>query len=119
MKERLIESAVSGTSRYLLSGKISVSLDRNPLVSVEFNTGSAILTLENRHNIQKLYHAIPKSGDRFSNIKGIANILKRKNYLLQIRDDNDLLIELGKGVHSITGDLKVKVLKIRRYLKNE
>ncbi|MGC8506209.1 MAG: hypothetical protein ACP5NK_05835 [Thermoplasmata archaeon] len=119
MKEQLIESIVATASRSLLSGKMKVSLDRKPLVSMEFNIRSVQVTLEDRHNIQKLYHAIPKSEERFSTFKGFANILKKHDYLLQIRDGKDLLLELGSGVHSITGDMKVKVLKIRRYLKRE
>ncbi|MFG1520200.1 MAG: hypothetical protein AAE977_07010 [Thermoplasmataceae archaeon] len=119
MKDQLIEPIVSVASRSLKSGNVRVSLDRKPLIEIKFGDRFAGITLNDRDNVRRIYHTIPKSDERFSTVKRIANILKNHGYLLEIRTDKALLLELGRGVHSITGDLKVKLLEMRKYLKKQ
>ncbi|MHB8372929.1 MAG: hypothetical protein ACYDBI_09515 [Thermoplasmataceae archaeon] len=85
---------------------------------MELSRGNAKLTIIDSSHMVKFMRIFPMKIGTFSFVKKIANAMKHAEYHFEIRNTNSLLIEMGRGVRSITGDVRFKLFEIRKYLKN-
>jgi hypothetical protein len=116
MKEPNLKNIVAPISRSLVGGKVKIVIHNRRFVELEFEEGKGKLTIIDEEKIVRIRKYIPKRFLKFSFIKGIANIMKSSGYYFEVRDQTGLLVEFGSGVKSITGDVKVKIHSIIKYL---
>lgn len=116
MKEPNLKNIITPIARSLVSGKITVSVDSQRFVELEFEKGKGQLTIVDERRIRKTRKYLPKKYMKFSYIKGIANTMKASGYHFEVRDQEGILAEFGSGVKSITGDVKVKIHSVMKYL---
>ena len=116
MKEPNLENIIAPILSSIVCGKIDISIKEQGFAELEFNKDKGQLTIIDQKRISNIRKYVPKRFLKYSFIKSIANIMKSTGYHFEIRDQAGLLAEFGSGVKSITGDVKVKIHSVIKYL---
>ncbi len=97
-------------------GKAKVAVNGVPFSSVELTGESIIINIENGDTFTRILSILPKKALKLSILHKSSGLLKKLGIKVEIDDSNGELIVMGRGVHSILGGVKVKALKLRKYL---
>lgn len=98
------------------SGSFQVVLNRKELSGVGFDNQKITIELKDAEKAKFIIHNLPKRYLKLSFANEMSKALDDIGKILVIRDKDGELAELGTGVHSILGKIRLKVLRARKYL---
>lgn len=98
------------------SGKIQIILNREDFADLTFSGNAAKLTVKNPGIFKRIFFLIPKKERKLSHIHRISKIVSRFGLVFEIDDSRGLLMRMGNGVHSLLGNVEIKLLRIRKYI---
>ncbi|MCL4451799.1 MAG: hypothetical protein M1327_04145 [Candidatus Thermoplasmatota archaeon] len=100
-----------------ISGSITVIVNGNEFSKIRFVDSSMELSLLNDKLSSSLIRVVPKEARKLSFLRRISKILAKLGITVIIKDGKGELMVIGYKVHSVLGDVKIKVLRLRKYLK--
>ncbi len=98
------------------SGKIHINLNERDFADLDFSGNTVQLSVKNPAMFKRIFLLIPKEERRLSHIHRISRIISRFGLTFEIHDSKGLLMKMGKGAHSLLGNVEVKLLRIRKYI---
>lgn len=99
------------------SGSVTVAFDGERFGTVSFEEQHVEIDLARNAFAARPMPHISRRFMRLSYVSFISESLDRIGLSLSIRDESGELAKMGKGVHSILGGARVKILHLAKYLK--
>ena len=96
------------------SGKIDIAVNGVPLAVVETANNQVSVKLLNEEEIKHLLKVIPRSARHLKFLHRASALTEKLGFSLEINDASGSILKLGKGAHSVLGNVKVKMSRIRR-----
>ena len=96
------------------SGKIDIAVHGVPLAVVETANNQVSVKLLNEEEIKHLLKVIPRSARHLKFLHRASALTEKLGFSLEINDASGSILKLGKGAHSVLGNVKVKMSRIRR-----
>ena len=100
-----------------ISGSITVIVNGSEFSKISFVDSSMELSLLNDKLSSSLIMVVPKGARKLSFLRRISKLLANLGISVIIKDSKGELMVIGYKVHSVFGDVKIKVLRLRKYLK--
>jgi hypothetical protein len=98
------------------SGKVDVIVNGTPLATVESEDNQVSVKLLNDDEIKHLVKMIPHGARHLKLVHRISAYIEKTGFSLDINDSSGSILKLGKGAHSVLGNVKVKMSRIRRII---
>jgi hypothetical protein len=100
-----------------ISGTITVNINGKEFSRISFVDSSMELMLLNEKLSSSFIRVVPKDTRKLSFLRRISKFLAKLGITVSISDSKGELMVIGYKVHSVLGDVKIKVLRLRKYLK--
>jgi hypothetical protein len=96
------------------SGKIEIAVNGIPLAVVDTVNNQVSVKLLNEDEIKHLVKIIPRSARHLKVLHRVSAFAERLGFSMDLNDSSGSILKLGKGAHSVLGNVKVKMSRIRR-----
>ena len=98
------------------SGKIDIAVNGIPLAVVDTVNNQVSVKLLNEEEIKHLVKIIPRSARHLKFLHRVSALTEKLGFSLDLNDSSGSIVKMGKGVHSVLGNVKVKMTRIRRIM---
>lgn len=99
------------------SGSLRIRVEGFSLGDLRFTRDGIVIDLAERKEVRSLSKKLPKNLKSLSFLKQVSSFMNRLNISMEMRDRKGTVIGLGKGHHSMIGNLNVKLLKSLEYFR--
>ena len=96
------------------SGKIDIAVNGIPMAVVDTVNNQVSVKLLNEEEIKHLVKIVPRSARHLKFLHRVSALTERLGFSLDLNDSSGSILKLGKGAHSVLGNVKVKMSRIRR-----
>lgn len=100
-----------------ISGSLTVIINGKEFSRIRFVDSSMELSLLSEKLSSSMIKVVPKEARKLSFLRRISKLLAKLGLTVIISDNRGELMVIGYKVHSVLGDVKIKVLRLRKYLK--
>jgi|GEM_PF-6604588 hypothetical protein len=100
-----------------ISGSITVIINGKEFSRISFVDSSMELTLLDEKLSSSFIKVVPKEAKKLSFLRRISKLIAKLGITVNISDSRGELMVIGYKTHSILGDVKIKVMRLRKYLK--
>ncbi len=98
------------------SGKVDIAVNGKHVVTMDATDNNVTARLANEEQIKNIVRLIPRRAKHLRFLHRISALMDRMGIYLEICDAGGTIMELGKGAHSILGNVKIKMSRIRRII---
>ncbi|MEM0157849.1 MAG: hypothetical protein QXN26_07325 [Thermoplasmataceae archaeon] len=100
----------------LQSGKIDIAVNGIPTAALVAMDNHVTVNLINEDEIKHIVRAIPRGAKHLKYLHRISAMVEKAGISLDLTDSSGSIMQLGKSAHSILGNVKIKMSRIRRIL---
>ncbi len=114
------DSKIAPTASKLLStvsGTVNVSINGKQFSKVSFVDSGLEVNLLNEKSTSSMMGLVPKQAKKLSLLNRVSRVLAFYGISVRLSDGKGELMFIGYKAHSILGGVKVKILRMRKYLK--
>ncbi|EQD38236.1 hypothetical protein B1B_15903 [mine drainage metagenome] len=100
-----------------VSGTISININGRQFSKISFVDSGLEVNLLNEKSTTSVMGLVPKQARKLSLLNKVSRLLAWYGVSVRLTDSKGELMFIGYKAHSILGGVKVKFLRMRKYLK--
>ena len=113
------DSKISAITSKLLSnvsGSVEIRVNSSDFGNLQINGTRLNLVVSDPDKIKAMIHLLPKKARKLSILNRVSTFLKNLGLTVELSDKKGEIMLIGSEAHSIFGGVKIKILRIRKYL---
>jgi hypothetical protein len=113
------DSKISAVTSKLLSnvsGSVEIRVNSADFGNLQINGTRLNFVVSDPDRIKGLIHLFPRKARKLSFLNRVSTLLKNIGLTVELSDKKGEIMLIGSEAHSIFGGVKIKILRIRKYL---
>ena len=116
MKDRASKTDLTWIGDSLQSGKVKVSVNGNRVGDVSIDKGRVNIDIPKTLTIDMPVKKFPSKMKELSIAHHMSHFLSILGLRIDVKEEGQELASLGKGVHSILGNVKLKISRLKKLM---